>query len=402
MTVRLVPLEQLTPAPWNPRHIDKARLKNLAESIKADPNFLLRRPILAQQSGEIYAGNQRWHAAKLLFSQGWTPPWETQTVPADLDDVPDQLARERALRDNNAWGAWDDDSLARLLGDLRDAGSDTGLLGFDDRELSQLLTRISGPELNPDDADLTPPVDPITKPGDLWILGDHRLLCGDATNAEDVELLLGGERPSLMVTDPPYGVEYDPSIRSTAITLGKIANDDVADWRCAWELFRGDVIYSWHPPGATSIVHAEALLASGFELRRQLIWTKPYPTMGRHEYHWQHEPCWYAVRAGSDSGWIGDRTQTTVIMEPQPGDPYRRGEERFGHSTQKPLECMARPIRNHTGDVYDPFLGSGTTLIAAEQLGRRCYAMEIEPAYCDVIVRRWGRVSGRQAYKKNA
>jgi DNA modification methylase len=396
-------LTDLHPAPWNPRKIDKARLRNLAESIKADPTFLLRRPILAQASGEIYAGNQRWYAAQLLFREGWTPPWGQQTVPADVDDVSDQVARERAVRDNNSWGQWEDDSLARLLGDLRDQDVDTGLLGFDDRELSQLLARIgTGKELNPDDADLTPPAEPITKPGDLWILGEHRLLCGDATKPEDVEFLLSGANPGLTVTDPPYGVNYAPEWRQEAAKqgllayaarrVGHVANDDRADWSEAWRLAPSDVLYSWHPAGAPSLVHAGAIQDSGFVLRMQIIWAKPHLPIGRGDYHVRHEPCWYAVRAGRAAQRTDDRTQSTLWEI-----PLDRNVE-GGHSTQKPVECMARPIRNHCfAEVYDPFIGSGTTLVAAEQLGRKCYAMEIEPAYCDVAVRRWERVSGQTA-----
>jgi DNA modification methylase len=424
VTVSLVPLEQLTPAPWNPRHIDKNRLKNLAESIKADPNFLLRRPILAQQSGEIYAGNQRWHAAKLLFSQGWTPPWETQTLPADLDDVPDQLARERALRDNNAWGAWDDDSLARLLGDLRDAGSDTGLLGFDDRELSQLLSRLGdGRELHPDDADLTPPVDPITKPGDLWILGDHRLLCGDATDSGDVERLMDGQRAALIMTDPPYGVEYSEIVESRenqkaggwAPLQGDVATN-LADWlpsafqHAATIATTDDAAwFCWHPPGANAALFRAALESAGVGVHKQIMWSKPHFVFGRWEYHWQHEPAMYGWR--KHPPFYGDRSESTVwAVEHEGGIKTRNGPAMPSlglgeHPTQKPPELWARAMRNHTlldAVVYDPFAGSGPCVTAAEQHTRRAYVMDIEPAYCDVIVRRWERVSGRQAYKKNA
>jgi hypothetical protein len=384
MTVRLVPLEQLTPAPWNPRRIDKARLHNLAESIRADPNFLLRRPILAQQSGEIYAGNQRWHAAKLLFSQGWTPPWDTQTVPVDLDDVSPQLARERALRDNNAWGAWDDDSLARLLGDLRDAGSDTGLLGFDDRELSQLLARLgTGKELNPDDADLTPPVDPITKPGDLWILGDHRLLCGDALSESDMARLTGGERVSICLTDPPYnvGVEY-----------GEFTNDrrdagEYTAWSHAWLRLARKC--------ATCVVFTPGVVNAS-------MWYALEPPT------WAC--AWRKVNQQSPSALHGYSTWEPLLV-------YGRPAKAIGHdSWDIPVVSNGGDIGNHPvpktvtawgafceaftepGDlVLDVFAGAGTTVIVAEQQGRRCDALEIEPAYCDVIVRRWERVSGQKA-----
>jgi DNA modification methylase len=400
MSTRLVKLERLRPAPWNPRRIEQARLKNLAESIKADPTFLLRRPILAQQSGEIYAGNQRWYAAKQLFADGWTPPWGQQTVPADIDDVSDQLARERALRDNNTWAEWDDDGLAKLLGELQAQASDMSLLGFGDHELVQFLARLDAQkELNPDDADLTPPEEPVTKPGDLWILGEHRLLCGDSTSREDVDHLLHDARPELMVTDPPYGVGYDASWRNDAATAGLISHaanrvagfeDQRFDWRDAWVLSPSAVAYCWHA-GVHASNTQSALESVGFEIRTQIVWRKQTFVISRGHYHGQHEPCWYAVRKGSTGHWMGDHSQSTV---------WDIGWDRNvegGHSTQKPVECMARPMRNHEGDVYDPFMGSGSTLIAAEQLGRRCYGMEIDPAYCDVIVHRWERVSGQKA-----
>jgi hypothetical protein len=385
MTVSLVPLEHLTPAPWNPRHIDKARLKNLAESIKADPNFLLRRPILAQNSGEIYAGNQRWHAAKLLFSQGWTPPWESQTVPVDLDDVPDQLARERALRDNNAWGAWDDDSLARLLGDLRDSGSDTGLLGFDDRELSQLLTRIGGPELNPDDADLTPPEEPVTKPGDLWILGDHRLLCGDAFLESDHELVIDDDDVDYVLTDPPYGVglDYDMPEADDEHLVQRVI-DETMPLVLRWPIVAITTGHRWlwRYPEPTWL----------------LVWVHPAAT-GRGP--WGFTSVNPALVYGADpylANGLGSRADSVVL------GVDREGVE--GHPVPKPLAVWEWFLERGTTKpgqvVFDPFAGSGTTLIAAEKLGRQARAIEISPAYCDVAVRRWERVSGRQAYKKNA
>jgi DNA modification methylase len=410
MTVSLVPLEHLRPAPWNPRHIDKARLKNLAESIKADPNFLLRRPILAQTSGEIYAGNQRFFAAAQLFKDGWVPPWNSQTVPADLDDVPDQLARERALRDNNAWGAWDDDSLTRLLGDLRDSGSATDLLGFDDRELSQLLARLGdGRELNPDDADLTPPVDPITKPGDLWILGDHRLLCGDATNPDDVERLMAGERAALMATDPPYVVGYSGGNHPSSYTnqgspkrnkhwaAYTDGNDALLETylqvALAAALTERPAIYQWHADLRLAEVD-RAWRAAGLLPHQQIIWSKSRAVLTNSHFMWQHESCFYGWIEGKQPTLKPPANATTVWQIDQAGDSDNV------HPTQKPVEVFARPIGWHLlpGQLaYEPFAGSGTAVIAAEQAGRRCFAIELAPEFCDVIIRRWERVSGQKA-----
>jgi len=229
--------------------------------------------------------------------------------------------------------------------------------------------------------------------GDLWLIdgGRHRLVCGDRTEAATVEMVLAGEKPFLMVTDPPYGVNYDPNWRNeaaaqghlayAAIRIGEVANDERIDWEEAWELSPSLVAYCWHADRHASVIQ-QSLEEVGFEIRCQVIWAKSNFPISRGHYHWRHEPCWYAVREGSTAKWIGDRLQTTLWEINL--DKNVEG----GHSTQKPLECMARPIRNHEGDVYDPFLGSGTTLIAAQRLGRRCFGVEIEPHYCEVVLRR--------------
>jgi DNA modification methylase len=198
----------------------------------------------------------------------------------------------------------------------------------------------------------------------------HRLLCGDATNADDVAKVLGGAKPHLMVTDPPYGVDYDPDWRNRADrangkpyggrAIGLVLNDDRSDWREAWALFPGDVAYAWHPPGAMQVAHHAALVAAGFEVRMQIIWAKQQFPIGRGNYHVQHEPCWYAVRKSKTAHWQGDRTQSTLWQIDKPV------KSETGHGTQKPVECMKRPIENNSkpGDgVYDPFVGSGTTII---------------------------------------
>jgi DNA modification methylase len=176
-----------------------------------------------------------------------------------------------------------------------------------------------------------------------------------------------------MVTDPPYGVDYDPEWRhgaglSDSHSIGQVRNDDRVDWTAAYKLFPGDVAYVWHA-GRFAGDLAQNLAAAGFGIRAQIIWRKPAFAISRGQYHWQHEPCWYAVRQGRTSKWVGDRSQSTVW------DVSNRIDDRTEHSTQKPIECMARPVQNHGGRedaVYDPFLGSGTTLVACEQLGRRC------------------------------
>lgn len=232
-----------------------------------------------------------------------------------------------------------------------------------------------------------------TERGQVWQLGRHRLMCGDSTDEKDVGVLLGAHKPNIMVTDPPYGVNYDANWRNEAAEQGllsysarrvrQVKNDDRIDWVDAYHLFPGNVLYAWSPGGYQIIITGQSVQNSGFEIRAMIIWTKPHYVISRAHYSYQHEPCWFAVRKGAQADWIGGKSETTKWEIPL--DKNVEGS----HSTQKPLECMARPIRHHRGDVYDPFVGSGTTIMAAEQLGRTCYAMEIDPAYVAVCLQRW-------------
>ena len=206
----------------------------------------------------------------------------------------------------------------------------------------------------------------------------HKLICGDCTDKAVVERLLGDDKPSLMVTDPPYGVEYESE-------KGVVTNDDRFDWSDAYNLFSGDVAYVWHGE-RTSLDVGINLRSCGFEIRSRIVWVKPSLTMGRGHYHFQHEGAWYAVKTGAVSHWCGDHKQSTV---------WNIDRENHQHPTVKPIECMERPIKNHESEfVYDPFLGSGTTLIACERLGRKCRAVEISPAYVAVAIQRWVDVTG--------
>ena len=255
------------------------------------------------------------------------------------------------------------------------------------------------------DADEVPdvPVDPTSRLGDVWLIGSHRIVCGDSTDASVVDKALNGVKPHLMVTDPPYGVVYDADWRNKAMrsdgspiagrATGKVLNDDRADWSEAWALFPGDVAYVWHA-GLFAGSVADSLTSSGFTLRSQIIWAKSNFVIGRGDYHWHHEPCWYAVKKGATGHYAGDRKQTTLWQIPKPS------KSETGHSTQKPVECMKRPIENNSSPgqaVYEPFSGSGTTIIAGEMTGRSVHAVELNPAYVDVAVTRWQAFAGKQA-----
>jgi DNA modification methylase len=358
-------------------------------------------PILVDELGNVIAGHCRLLAAILLgylmvpvvVARGWTEAEKRAYCIAD-----NQLA---------ARASWDPELLSDELKYLEALNFNLNLIGFDGSELKELLQPLSGrsfgdPELAPG-----PPKDPVTRAGDTWLLGCHRVHCGDSTREKSVSAALGRlkARLKLMVTDPPYGVGYDASWRVESAhkgnhATGKVLNDDRADWRAAWALFPGDVAYVWHS-GLFGGIVGESLLACDFQIRAQIIWVKPHLVLSRGDYHWQHEPCYYAVRKGAKSYWVSDRKQTTV-WEISNNSAAGNGEREptWGHSTQKPVECMRRPIENNSarGDVvYDPFLGSGTTLIAAEMMDRVCVGLELSPAYVDVIVRRWETFTGKTA-----
>ena len=317
-------------------------------------------------------------------------------------------------------GKWTEDQerliLATLdpLGAMAEADADAlaGLmrgLDFEDGSVADLLGRIA--EDTGADAILNLPGDDDPAPvpsnkeeaaalvakwgtalGQVWTIGRHRLMCGDSTSAEDVAALLDGAKPLLMTTDPPYGVDYDPAWRQEAAEaghiskarrrVGNVAGDSTARWQAAWELSPADIAYVWHADSHIVEVFEDLRLAQ-YVNRAQIVWKKVAFAISRGHYHFQHELCWYCVRKGKTAHWIGDRSQSTVW------DVGRCEKDGAIHSTQKPLELFRRPIRNHDApDIYDPFAGTGTAMIAAEELDRTCYSMEIDPVYLAVTLER--------------
>ncbi len=351
--------------------------------------------IVNRRSGHVVDGHLRISLA--LREAARSVP----VVYVDLDPAEEALILA-TLDPLAAMATTDEAKLAELLADITLP---------DDAELEGLAALLAslGPDepmtglTDPDDTP-EPSEDPYVKAGDLWALDDHRLLCGDATSPDDVARVLGGERPEIAILDIPYAVNYDPSWRrdlapGAQYRLGRVANDDRADWREAFALLPGDVAYVWHG-GLHAAVVADGLEASGFEIRSQIIWAKPSLVLSRGAYHWQHEPAWFAVRKGATAHWIGDRKQSTLWEIPSVHRTAGTSDDAItNHGTQKPIECVARALRNHAGDVADFFVGSGTTIIAAEQLGRRCFAMEIDPVYVLTAIERWQNFTGRQAVR---
>ena len=386
------PVGDLIPYARNARTHSEAQVALIAGSIR---EYGFTNPVRVDGANGIVAGHGRLMAARQLG---------LSTVPViELAHLSEAQKRAYVLADNRLAlrAGWDADLLAVELADLESLGVDLAGLGFEAGELDELL-RSDAPDPREEETPAPPEV-PVSRPGDLWVLGKHRLVCGDATDAGAVERLLDGVRPHLMVSDPPYGVNYDPDWRNRAgasetIRVGRVLNDDRADWREAWALFPGDVAYIWHGALHAATV-AESLAASGFAVRSQIIWAKERLVLSRGHYHWQHEPCWYAVRTKGRGYWNGDRTQSTLWQIPN-----RDQDAATVHGTQKPVECMRRPILNNSSPgqaVYEPFSGSGTTVIAAETTGRCCYAIELDPAYVDVAVTRWQTFAGETATLEN-
>ena len=374
----------LIPYARNARTHSDAQVAQVAASIR---EFGWTNPVLIDPAGGIIAGHGRVLAARKLGMD---------KVPCiTLGHLTDTQRRAYILADNKLAlnAGWDDEMLRLELTDLQEMGADLGLIGFGENELAKLLVDYTAGLTDPDDAP-EPPADPVTRLGDVWLLGKHRIVCGDCTDALVVEKALAGVKPHLMVTDPPYGVEYDPTRTSNnKAKAGRVLNDDRADWGDTWALFPGEVAYIWHASLHTVDVLA-SLERNGFQHRAMIIWAKDRMTLGRGHYHWQHEPCWYVVKKGGTGSWCGRRDQTTVW------NIKAREDAGHGHGTQKPIECMKRPIENNSSPgqaVYEPFSGSGTTIIAAEMTGRSCHAVELSPAYVDVAVKRWQGFTGQIA-----
>jgi DNA modification methylase len=381
----------LVPYAKNARTHSAQQVEQIAASMR---EWGWTNPVLVDEAGMIIAGHGRILAAQklgyaeapVMTAKGWSEDQKRAYVLAD-----NQLALN---------AGWDMKALAVELGDLKGAGFDLALMGFSADELLKIAGGTAG-FTDPDDVP-PEPARAVTQAGDVWLLGAHRLVCGDSTDAAAVAACLGQEKPHLMVTDPPYGVNYEPNWRNEADrangksygarAVGKVSNDAKADWREAWALFPGDVAYVWHADRHASTVQL-SLESCNFEVRSQIIWAKTRLIISRGDYHWQHEPCWYAVRKGAKGHWHGDRSQTTLWSINHP-------KSETGHGTQKPVECMRRPIENNSkagNTVYEPFSGSGTTIIAAEQTGRRCLAIELSPIYVDVAIQRWQNFTGKLA-----
>jgi DNA modification methylase len=409
--IQVWPIDRLIFYARNPRKHD-AVIQKMCSSIR---EFGFKCPVLARSDGEVVDGHLRLKAARKL---GITE------VPVILCDewTPAQVKAFRLVVNRSvAWADWDDALLTRELQELAASDFDLSLTGFDSKELDDLLI----PDVD-DQANSAPPLpeNPVSRPGDLWLCGNprnpHRVLCGDATNPETVARLLGDRQPGLLVTDPPYGIALDSEWRDRAGLNGRgpaeasymkhrteghthtsISSDNRADWSEAFALVPGlQVAYVWHASVFTREV-LDGLLRIGFLYPQQIIWNKGRAVLTRTHYWYQHEPCWYVRK--KNAPWFGKAGENSTVWDSASPKFIMggSGEEKYDHPTQKPIELMQRPILNHTKrgeSVYDPFLGSGTTLAAAEVTERVCYGLELDPKYVDVVVSRWQALSGEKAH----
>lgn len=399
MQIEIMKLANLKPADYNPRIELTAGMDEYEKLKQSILEFgFVDPPIFNKRTGNLVGGHQRVAVAKDLELY--------EEIEVSVVDLP--LDKEKALNValNKISGQWDDDKLAELLIDL-----DALLLeltGFDESEIQEIINHYDiqldmETEVLEDEYEVILPDEPKSKVGDIYQLGNHRLMCGDSTDAIQIEKLMNGEKADILITDPPYNVNYEGKTED-ALTIQndnktslefyeflKSAFDAVAS-----NLSKGASFYVWY--ASSEVVNfVTALVDSGFLVKQELIWCKNTFVLGRQDYHWQHEPCLYGWKSDGSHKWRGDRKQTTVLEFDKP-------LANKDHPTMKPVPLFDYQIKNSSrkGDkVLDIFGGSGTTMIACEQNGRQAYLMELDPRYVDVIINRWEEFTGKKAIKIN-
>ena len=392
MNIQRIEISKLNPAKYNPRKDLKPEDEEYQKIKKSLLEFGYVAPIIINSDMTVIGGHQR---LKVLKELGFE---EIECNVVDLDKTKEKTLN---IALNKVAGEWDNDKLEELLAELKETDIDMDITGFSFDEMDDILKDITGSKEDDFDLDeiLEEIDEPVTKVGDIWILGNHRLMCGDSTKKEDVEKLINNKVIDLIITDPPYNVDYEG-------VAGKIKNDHLENNQF-YEFLESAFINmfdSIKEGGSIYVFHADteglnfrnAFMNAGFKLAECLVWIKNTFVIGRQDYQWKHEPILYGWKEGVAHYFIDDRSQSTVLEFDK---PTRNAE----HPTMKPIDLLVYLIKNSSKEndlILDLFGGSGSTLIAAEQTKRKCYTMELEPKYCDVIVKRWENLTGQKAEKQ--
>ena len=391
MIVENIDINLLKPYANNPRKLTPKAIEKVAESLK---QFGFRQPIVVDNDNIIVVGHTRYQASRKL---GYT-----QVPITKINNLTKEQINAYRIADNrtNEEAEWDDELLALEIKDLEMKDFDISLTGMDKPELDKIL--FEEKQGNTDDDEVPEaPEEPITKPGDIWQLGNHRIICGDSTLPETYQKLLADKKVDLYLTDPPYNVAYVGKTKDALTIQNDKQTDDQfqeflknAFTNSTEYLKLGGSFYIWHSD-SEGLLFRLAVNDANLKLRQTLIWSKNTMVMGRQDYQWQHEPCLYGWKEGASHTWYSDRKQTTILN-------FERPTSSKLHPTMKPVKLISYLINNSTKQediVLDSFLGSGSTLIACEKLQRICYGIELDPIYCDVIIKRWEQWANAKATK---
>ena len=386
MEIKELSLKELKPAAYNPRKKLKKGDKEYEKIKQSLLKFGYVDPIIVNEDLTVIGGHQRLTVLKDL---------DYETAKCVIVDLPKEDEKALNIALNKITGQWDEALLADLLLDLQESDFNLDLTGFEPPEIDDILSNVHDKELSEDEFDVEEELKKptVSRHGDIWQLGKHRVICGDSTKAETYKQLLDDRKANLVVTDPPYNVDVEE-------TAGKILNDNMSDgdfYQFLLSMFT-QVENHMEDDASIYVFHADteglnfrkAFKEAGFYLSGCCIWKKNSLVLGRSPYQWQHEPCLYGWKKKGKHQWFSDRKQTTIWE-------YDRPKSSKDHPTMKPIQLMAYPIQNSSMRgtiVLDPFLGSGSTLIAADQTGRVCYGIELDEKFVDVIVKRYIEVTG--------
>ena len=393
MQIEIADIESIKPYENNPRKLSDTAIEKVAMSLK---EYGFRQPIVVDKERIIVAGHTRFRASKKLG---------LKQVPISIIDnlTPEQINAYRIADNRTAEESeWDNELLKMEIKELEEQDFKLDLLGFNEDQLNDLLFE-EKQGLTDEDEVPEAPEEPISKLGDIWKLGSHRVICGDSTKQETYEQLCNEAKVDLYLTDPPYNVAYEGKTKDKlTIQNDKQTDDEFIEFlsqafRSADTVLKmGGSFYIWHSD-SEGLNFRLACIEAKWKLRQTLIWSKNSMVMGRQDYQWQHEPCLYGWKEGSSHSWYSDRKQTTIIKHDRPTQSKL-------HPTMKPVSLMEYLIKNSSKQediILDSFLGSGSTLIACEKQNRICYGIELDPKYCDVIIKRWENFTGKKAELEN-